>query len=338
MLRTSFVLLLLLSIQSLAAKDLSQLYTDVNPSVVVLYTSEKTPIPNNRKGMASIDSLGSGVLISDEGLILTAAHVVQTAETVLVEFVSGGKIKASIISSLPGADMALIKLAHMPQSSVVSQLADSDKMAVGDQVFVIGAPYGIAHTLTVDYLSGRHQPRTLASGFAQGEFFQTDAAINQGNSGGPMFNMHGKVIGVVSHIRSHSGGSEGLGFAITSNSIKHMLLDRRPIWSGMESYYLGNELARVFNLPQPNGVLVQRVAHPSPASKLGLRGGQIIATIDEQSLIIGGDIVLSVQGIAISDDKSLRRISDEIHNMGENKQVKLVIMRGGKLMVLRGSL
>ena len=106
-------------------------------------------------------------------------------------------------------------------------LGDSDKVEVGGDVFIVGAPYGISHTLTAGHVSGRHRPNTIYSELATAEFVQTDAAINEGNSGGPMFGMAGEVIGIVSHIISKSGGFEGLGFVVTSNMARALLLERR---------------------------------------------------------------------------------------------------------------
>jgi S1-C subfamily serine protease len=147
---------------------------------------------------------------------------------------------------------------------------------IGEQVFVVGAPLGITHTLTVGHLSARHKPNATFSGMLTAEFFQTDAAINRGNSGGPMFDLKGEVIGIVSSILSQSGGSDGLGFAATSNIARRLLLDEPSVWSGLDGYLLIGEAARAFNLPVgfEAGLLVQRVALGSPADQLGVRGGK----------------------------------------------------------------
>ena len=154
------------------------------------------------------------MLISKDGKVLTAAHVVQTADTVSVEFPNGEIVKAKVVSSEPPADIALLQLERVPASAVVAKLGDSDQVGVADQIFVVGAPYGISHTLTVGHISARRTPGGEQSELGLAEFFQTDAAVNQGNFGGPMFNMNGEVIGIVSHILSQSGGFEGLGFAV----------------------------------------------------------------------------------------------------------------------------
>src|SRR5262249_38699074 len=155
---------------------------------------------------------------------------------------TGETIPARVLTSEPAADVALLQLDHVPSKSVTAKLADSDAAEVGDEVFVVGAPIGMTHTLTVGYISARRNPNKFYSGLSRSEFFQTDAAINEGNSGGPMFNMRGEVIGIVSHILSKSGGSEGLGFVVTSNLASKLLLERNPFWSGVEGVLLSNEL------------------------------------------------------------------------------------------------
>ncbi|MCG8435078.1 MAG: trypsin-like peptidase domain-containing protein, partial [Gammaproteobacteria bacterium] len=223
--------------------QLAKLFEELVSTVVVVHVMERAATPD-RPGLTSVSGIGSGVVISDDGLIMTAAHVVQTADEVQVEFSDGKRFWARIISSEPQADVALVKLEEPPKNMRVAKLGDSDKVRVGDQIFVVGAPYGLSHTLTVGHVSARHRSGRGPLGLALGDFFQTDAAINQGNSGGPMFNMRGEVIGIVSHILSKSGGFEGLGFVATSNLAKNLLLDRPPMWSGMEGFTLSGDLAR----------------------------------------------------------------------------------------------
>ena len=182
---------------------------------------------------------------------MTAAHLVDTADTVSVEFSNGDIRVAKVIASEPAADVALLKLnGPLPSGAAVAKLGDSDKAEVGDQIFVVGAPHGISYTLTVGYISGRRRPNTLYSGLSLTEFFQTDAAINQGNSGGPMFNMVGEIIGIVSAIISKSGGSEGLGFAATSNMARRLLLEQRSFLGGVAGYFLMGNTPRFLTFPR----------------------------------------------------------------------------------------
>jgi S1-C subfamily serine protease len=166
--------------------------------------------------------MGSGVVISSDGKILTAAHLIEAADATLVEFSNGQLIPARILGAVRNADVALLQLEHTPTQIVAAALGDSDKVEVGEEVFVVGAPYGLGRTLTAGHISARHSSDNKTIDAALMEFLQTDAAINQGNSGGPMFNMNGEVIGIVTRILSQSGGSEGLGFAATSKMARQL--------------------------------------------------------------------------------------------------------------------
>src|SRR4029434_6346110 len=152
------------------------------------------------------------------GKVMTASHVVHTMDEITVQFLGGETVKARVVSSEPAADLSLIRLKRRPSGPRVARLASSNTVRVGDQVIVIGAPYGLSHALSVGWISARWPPNTVYKAIPLAEFFQTDATINTGNSGGPMFNMAGEVIGIVSHNISKSGGSEGLGFVATVNT------------------------------------------------------------------------------------------------------------------------
>src|SRR5262249_9816832 len=189
------------------AQGVPQVFQQVNPSVVVVRAKGRDLIARGGESvLVKYNEVGSGVLVSPDGKILTAAHVVQIADEVVVEFLSGASVPARVVASETKADLALLQLATVPAGAQPAKLGDSSRTQIGEQVFIIGAPYGIAHTLTVGYLSARHQPYTIFAEMPLAEFLQTDAAINQGNSGGPMFNLRGEVIGIVSHIISKSGG------------------------------------------------------------------------------------------------------------------------------------
>ena len=314
---------------------LREVFSRVDPAVVEIRTTETDlPAPPGMAQPAALQSLGSGVMITREGRILTAAHVVQTADQIEVRLQSGETITAHVVSSEPLVDLALIQLDRPPRTPFIAPLGDSDAMAVGDRIFVVGAPLGVSHTLTVGYVSGRRRPGSTVSGMAPVEFFQTDAAINQGNSGGPMFNMQGEVVGIVSYILSRSGGSQGLGFAVTAK-VARLLLEKRAFWTGIDGYLLDGDLAEVFNIPSPGaGLLVQRVAKGSPAEKMGLKAGTIRARIGDEDLIVGGDIVLGVQDIALTGAESLAKIRARILSMNPGDAVNVTVLRGGKKIAL----
>ena len=323
-----------------SAENLAPVFRQVSAAVVVVRTTERTVSRRSNGRQVSVGGLGSGVLVSADGKIVTAAHVVQTADTVVVEFADQGPVAAEVIASEPGADVALLQVQRVPDGVKPAKLGDSDKVQIGEQVFVVGAPLGITHTLTVGHLSARHKPNATFSGMLTAEFFQTDAAINRGNSGGPMFDLKGEVIGIVSSILSQSGGSDGLGFAATSNIARRLLLDEPSVWSGLDGYVLIGEAARAFNLPVgfEAGLLVQRVALGSPADQLGVRGGKFPAAFQNEELLLGGDVILAVEGIAIGAPDAYETIRHRmIELQAASGTVHITLLRGGETLELAGT-
>jgi len=166
------------------------------------------------------------------------------------------------------------------------------------------------------------------------EVFQTDAAINVGNSGGPMFNLAGEVIGIVSHIVSEGGDFAGLGFAVTANVAKE-LLTSDSFWTGLEGYAVSGDLAEILNLPQPTGVLVQRIAKGSPAEELGLRAGAVHAVIEEEEMLLGGDIILKVGGIGFGAKfTGLEDIRDYLNKLKVGATMNVTVLRVGRVVKL----
>src|SRR5262245_28723340 len=186
-----------------AGETLGEAYRRVNPSVVVIRARGQEV---THGGVSRFREIGSGVLISPDGKIATAAHVVHMMNEVLVEFLGEDPVPAHVIASEPRADISIIQVSVVPRDAVVSELADSDTVQVADAVFVVGAPYGLGHSLSSGIVSARWAPNTVTPDFPLAEFFQTTAAINTGNSGGPMFTSTGRLIGVVSHNITKSGG------------------------------------------------------------------------------------------------------------------------------------
>ncbi len=320
----------------IVGQDLSELYKKVNPAVVTLHvTTQEIVGAGSKKQTASVQGVGSGFMISEKRLV-TAAHVVQTAETITVMFVSGEKIPGKVLSVYKNADVALVELTFKPTHPVIVPLGNSDEMEIGDQIFVIGAPFGLEHSLSSGYISGKFgNERKISNAFTTLEFFQTDAAINHGNSGGPMFNMNGEVIGIVSYILSQSGGFEGLGFAATSNIAKSLLLDRNAFYLGTDGVVISGELGKIFNLPQPSAYLIEKVVFLSPGGMMGLQGGTYKATIEGLDLMLGGDFILAVDGIEFSK-QNLKALSDRFNNRRKGDEMSITILRNGKVMTLKG--
>lgn len=347
--RTGFVFLpslLMMALYTTApAQQLRETFRRVNQSVVTVRTKRVDVARVPGQVMSITDGLGSGVLISNDGKVLTAAHVVQTADAALVEFADGQNSIARVIASDVRADVALLQLQQPPKGISPVALGDSDRVEVGDQIFVIGAPYGISQTLTAGHVSGRR--RLDKDGEVQPylEFLQTDAAVNGGNSGSPMFDMNGQVVGIVTTIMSQSGGSEGLAFATASNTTKRFLLDRKPFWSGIDGMLVTGPLAKALNLPQPAGFLVQRIGEGSFGSRLGVNGGTFQVTIQGTDVLLGGDVILSVndidvtvpsavESVALGQGDNYDRIFNSISSLKPGDPVVLKVLRAGKVMKL----
>jgi serine protease Do len=317
--------------------SVSRAFKRVDSAVVVVRTASyasRGPEPGKAAG---ITGTGSGVLISKNGQVLTAAHVVQAADAVAVEFRNGETVAARIVSADSAADVALLEVEHIPRGIEAAALGDSDRVEVGDQVFVVGTPFGMSHTLTVGHVSARRNAPIENPFATPADLFQTDAALNAGNSGGPMFNLAGEVIGIVSVIVSRSGGSDGLGFAVTSNAAWRFVIDEPSVWSGVRGFLLMDEVARAFNVPGAAGLLVQHVAANSPAQRLGLRAGSLSAMVGTETFLIGGDIVIAVDGIALDApeaQETIRRRLIEMHRRGN--PIRLTVLRGGELLELTG--
>lgn len=334
---STFWLLLVPQTAAHTFEDLSEQYEKSVTSVVTIHTYEDKLEKGKTRYASKPNGLGSGVIISDQGLIATASHVVHAVDGLHVEFNSGDKRTARVISTLAWADLALIKVDGIPEGTSVATLTDSDKVKIGQQIYVIGAPLGISKTLTVGYVSGIHPENSHPTPKAA-ELFQTDAAINPGNSGGPMFNLQGDVIGIASHIKSRSGGSDGLGFAVTSNAVKKWLLEKRPFWSGIMYQPINDDIRKALGLPFQGGVIVQKVNRESNAYKAGLRGGTVETTIADQTFLLGGDIIVSINGTPIINMLASAHIMNALRAKDAATSIDLKIWRKGTMKDIKVAL
>jgi S1-C subfamily serine protease len=321
------------TVVSAGAQSVGEVFRKVNSSVVVIRARGRDV---GASGFTSFTETGSGVLISADGKVMTAAHVVHAMDEITVEVLGGETVKARVVASEPAADLSLIQLERVPKGAMPAKLGDSNAVRVGDQVIVVGAPYGLSHSLTAGLISARWPHNTVYPAMPLAEFFQTDAVINTGNSGGPMFNMAGEVVGIVSHNISKSGGSEGLGFVVTGNTARQLLLERRSFWSGLEGQLLTDRQADILNLPaQKLGYIVKTVAKGSPAEAAGVRGGTTTITIDGEPLVVGGDIILSVEGIEVTRG-NLMKIREALNQLRSGDAFKATVLRAGRVLELSG--
>jgi serine protease Do len=233
--------------------------------------------PQKRKSSA----LGSGFIVDENGVVITNNHVIQGAEDILVRVNGDKEFKAKVIGADPGMDIAVLQM-ETDEKFVPVKFGDSDKARIGDWVIAIGNPFGFGGTVTSGIISARNRSIGLSR---YEDFIQTDASINQGNSGGPLFNMDGDVIGINTAILGPSG-SIGIGFAIPSNNAKKVIEqliefgETKRGWLGVRIQYVSKEIAEVEKLDKPRGALVASVADGSPSDDAGIKPGDIILEFD----------------------------------------------------------
>lgn len=320
---------------STQAQQLRETFRRVKPSVVVVRAMTVGPGGSGEAGATDEEGLGSGVIVSPDGKVITAAHVVEGAELLTVELDGEKRVTARVVSVSLMDDLALLQLDSVPHTAVAARLGDSDRVEAGDEIFIVGSPYGLSNTLTAGRVSARRRMTSEAGVLSPVEVLQTDAAINPGSSGGPVFNMAGEVVGIVRSVLTERGGFGGVGFAATSNAARELLLRRESFWAGVSGVLLRGEMANVFNLPQPSGFLVMQVLKDSTAERLGLKGGRIEAYIDDQEVLLGGDIILEFNGTQMNGDPSrYERVFAAPAGARPGSRLTCKVLRGGKVTEL----
>ena len=271
--------------------------------------------PRERKS----NSLGSGFIIDPSGIIITNNHVIADANEVTVILTDGQKLKAEVIGKDEKVDVAVLRVKPDKPLKAV-KFGDSEKMRVGDWVVAVGNPFGLGGSVTAGIISARH--RDIASG-PYDNYFQTDAAINKGNSGGPLFNMKGEVVGINTAIFSPSGGSIGIGFSIPANEAKPVLADLQQFgktrrgWLGVRIQSVTPDIADSLGLKEQKGALVAGVTANGPAEKAGIKTG---------------DVILDFDGKSVEDMRHLPRIVAETPI---DRQVDVHIWRDGKPVTVK---
>ncbi|HEX8109362.1 MAG TPA: DegQ family serine endoprotease, partial [Kofleriaceae bacterium] len=267
-------------------------------------------------------SLGSGVIVSPDGVILTNSHVVENAETIKVALKDGRELDARLVGTDPQSDIAVLRVDQTQLPAIA--IADSSKSRIGDLVLAIGNPFGIGQTVTMGIISAVGRANMGITDYE--DFIQTDAAINPGNSGGALVDMDGKLVGINTAIASQTGGYQGIGFAIPSNmamQIETAILRDGKVtrgWLGIAVQDVTSDLAKAMDLTPHHGVLVSDVAHGGPAARAGIQRGDVITAID---------------GTALDDAGQLRTM---VALAGKNKRVAVQLERHGKPMTVQATL
>ena len=285
-------------------------------------------------------SLGSGFVVDKTGHIVTNYHVVQGAKKINVSFSNGASTKATTVGVDPSSDLAVLKVGASSRALTPLQLGNSDEMRVGDPVVAIGNPFGLDRTVTAGIVSAIQRAITAPNGYTIDHVIQTDAAINHGNSGGPLLNRRGQVIGVNAQIEtgdSGNGGNVGVGFAIPSNTVKNVIAQLlreghvNRAFIGISATPITRDLAHVFRLPVPKGLLVQSVQPGSGAASAGLKAGTTQVVLAGESYNLGGDIIVQADKSPVA---SLDKLRDVVATKKPGDELRLVVYRNDKRTVV----
>ncbi len=328
------LLILIPATSALAASECNQsiadLYDTKSPAVVRITALTINPY---RMEDRIQQTTGSGFIIDDQGLVMTNSHVVFGAQTLNVTLDDGTTLPAKLLGADPIFDLAIIRIPVPDHGKLpVLEFSDSDKLRPGDSLVVIGNPMGLGQTITSGIVSALNRTLSERPRLLSWPMIQTDAPINFGNSGGPLLNGCGDVVGIASSIL---GDAQNIGFAIPSNlarSVVASLVEKgrvvRP-WFGVDGSLIDPELRHIFALPLTDGFLIEAVEPGSPASMAGITGGRLPVKVEHRSMILGGDIIVAINDIELKDDKSLQRALDMIHI---GTKIRLKVFRNGKTL------
>ncbi len=326
-----------------AGMSVNEIYERAAPGVVRVNATDNStstdpdPQTDPFQGVPQRAALGSGFVIDKAGHIATNYHVIEGADNVTVSFSNRDTVKAEVVGSDPSTDLAVLRVESSASALTPLVLGDSDSVRVGDSVVAIGNPFGLDRTVTSGIVSALQRLITAPNRFTIDHVIQTDAPINQGNSGGPLLNTRGQVIGVNTQIETGTGtatsGNVGIGFAVPASTVKDVVA--QILRTGrVEHAYLGitgqaitDDVADRYNLPVQQGVIVESVTTGSGAGKAGLEGGATQVVVAGETYVLGGDIIVSVEGKKISSIEELR---DVIASHAPGDKVTLVIYRDAK--------
>ena len=308
-----------------------RIYRQASPAVANVLTKETEydffmdPVP--------VEGAGSGFIIDPRGYILTNYHVVEGAQSIEVVLGDQSRHVAKYIGADQRNDVALIKIDPKGKQLTTLKLGDSNSIQVGQKVLAIGNPFGFQSTLTTGVVSAVGRTVHTTDTTAIEEAIQTDAAINRGNSGGPLIDTHGDVIGINTAIYTPSGTTAGIGFAIPINTAKNIANDlitsgrvHRAIL-GVRTISIAGGLGEALDLPVQEGLLVEVATKGGPAAKAGIRGGDRSVLAGMTRLYIGGDVIVAIDGEKVSDQFDINRI---LNHRRPGDTVNVTVYRGGK--------
>src|SRR5271163_1161548 len=284
-----------------------------------------------------VEGAGSGFVVDPRGFILTNFHVVQEAQSIEVVLGDQSRYTAKFIGADPRNDVALIKFEPKGKPLVALPLGDSSNLQVGQKVLAIGNPFGFQSTLTTGVVSALGRMVQTSQTTYIDEAIQTDAAINRGNSGGPLINSHGEVIGINSAIYTPSGTTAGIGFAIpinTAKRISHDLMTEgrvRQAFLGAQTLVVGGWLAEALDLPAQEGLLIEEVTRGGPAAEAGLHGGNQEAMAGMRRIVIGGDLIVAIDGQKVGNQNDMNLV---LNRKRPGDMVGVTVYRGGKKLEL----
>jgi S1-C subfamily serine protease len=294
------------------------------------------PFPQAQRQRA----LGSGLVIDKAGHIVTNYHVIEGARSVEVSFSNNESLKARIVGSDPSTDVAVLKVDAHSRALTPLRLGNSDDVRVGDPVIAIGNPFGLERTVTTGIVSALQRVIQAPNDFSIDHVIQTDAALNKGNSGGPLLDSRGDVIGVNSQIQTgdpNAQGNVGIGFAVPINTVKTVAAQimktghAEHAFLGITAQPVPGTIAKLFRLHASHGLLVVSVRPGSAAANAGLRAGKNTATVAGMTYPLDGDLIVSADGVRLSSVDQLRDLLSGKH---PGQKVKLEIWRGDKHLTL----
>jgi S1-C subfamily serine protease len=297
------------------ALSVQEIYQHAGPGVLQV-TSTSVDSSDPFFGPQPRVSLGSGFVIDKDGYIVTNYHVIESARQIEVNFSGDDRVQATIVGVDPSTDLALLKINAQARALTPLPLGDSDAVRVGDAVVAIGNPFGLERTVTAGIVSALQREITAPNGYVIDKVIQTDAPINQGNSGGPLLDTHGEVIGVNSQIEPGDSGTGnlGIGFAVPSATLREVVSQIRErgkvehAYLGVRTQPIDEVLSRTYRLPVETGVIVAEVIPGSPADDAGLEAGDQQVIFGGTSYVLGGDIVTAADGEKVASPDDLRRL------------------------------